>query len=505
MKKNFVLLTLLFAIFVSVIFSGGKSEKKASEYKIKDTVKLCISSEPDSLNPWISAASDTSAIMDNVFEGLMGFNEEGTLVPRISSSYTVSTDGLVYTFKIRDDVYFHNGKHLSSADVLYSYQSFLKDGGNGNYRFPSISSIAAPDDYTFVVTLSSPSASFLISTVEEILPKGYDKQATLPIGTGPYKFVEYQPSQKIVFEANENYYDKTRLPSIKNVIVYIMSDSSSIIAALQSNQLDAAEISSNNADLLSDNYNVITGPRNLVSVLVLNNKIAPLDNVKVRTAINMAIKKEDVVNGVFDGYAQVINSNISPVYKKDYNNDLLTINSYDLTKAKDLLSQAGYPNGFDLEITIPSNYWQHVDTAQIIQQQLLKIGINVKLKNVEWGTWLDQVYTNRNYSSTIIGIDGKLDPYDALVRYTTDSRNNFFNYSNSEYDAVLNSTLSASGQELSTLYKKAQEIMAKDAGSAFICAPSSIVATTKDLKGYMFYPVYFINFDSLYYENSSTN
>lgn len=505
MKKKFVLLTILSIILVSTTFAGGKSENKASEYKIKDTVKLCISSEPDSLNPWISAASDTSAIMDNVFEGLMGFDEEGALVPRISSSYTVSDNGLVYTFKIRDDVFFHNGKHLTSADVLYSYQSFLKDSGNGNYRFPLISSVSAPDDYTFVVTLSSPSASFLISTVEEILPKDYDQQSTFPIGTGTYKFVEYQPSQKIVFKANENYYDKTRLPSIENVIVYIMSDSSSIIAALQSNQLDVAEITSSNATLLSDNFNVVTGPRNLVSVFVLNNKVAPLDNIKVRTAINMAIKKEDVANGVFDGYAQVVNSNISPVYKKDYNNDLLSINSYDVKKAKDLLSQAGYPNGFNLEITIPSNYWQHVDTAQIIQQQLSKIGITVKLKNVEWGSWLDEVYTKRNYSSTIIGIDGKLDPFDSLVRYKTNSRNNFFNYSNSEYDKILNNTLNASGQELSTLYKKAQEIIAKDAGSVFICAPSSIVATAKDLKGYKFYPVYFINFDSLYFQNPSSN
>ncbi len=505
MKKKIVLIMLLATIVVSSIFSGGKSEKNSQTQEIKDTVRLSISSEPDSLNPWISAASDTSAIMDNVFEGLMGFDENGNIVPRISSGYSVSDDGLVYTFSIRDDVYFHNGAHLTSSDVLYSYQTFLKDGGNGNYRFPSISKVEAPDDFTFVVTLKSPSASFLISTIEEILPKGYDKQSSFPIGTGPYKFVEYQPSQKIVFKANENYYDKTRIPSIENVIVYIMSDSSSIIAALQSNQLDAAEISSNNANLLSDDFNVISGPRNLVSVLILNNKVKPLDDSRVRRAINMAIKKEDVVNGVFDGYAQVVNSNISPVYKKDYNDELLSINKYDVEAAKTLLAQAGYPNGFDLEITIPSNYWQHVDTAQIVQQQLSQIGINVKLSNVEWGTWLDEVYTNRNYSSTIIGIDGKLDPYDALVRYSSNSSNNFLNYSNKDYDEILEKSITSSEDELPLLYKEAQKIIAEDAASAFICAPSSIIATSKDLMGYNFYPVYFINFDSLYFTNSSTN
>lgn len=498
MKKNLVLLVLLSFFSITLVFAAGKKE---SAVVVKDTVRLNISSEIDSLNPWISAASDTAAIMDNVFEGLYGVDDEGNLVPRISSGYEVSEDGLVYTFKIRDNIFFHNGKKLTSEDVLYSYQTFLKDAGKGNYRFPFISSVDAPDDYTFVVTLTAPSASFLISTVEAILPKGYDNQANFPIGTGPYKFVEYQPSQKVVFEANEKYYDETRLPSIKNVIVYIMSDSSSIIAALQSNQLDVAEISSKNAQILGSEYTVLSSPRNLVSVFVLNNKVAPLDNVLVRRAISMAVTKVSVADGVFDGFAEVVNSTISPVNKAVYNGDILSINSYNVEKAKELLAQAGYPDGFDLEIISPANYWQHVDTAQILQQELAQIGIRVTLKNVEWGTWLEEVYKKRNYTTTVIGLDGKLDPFNSLVRYKSDARNNFVNYSNPEYDEVVDKILNASDDERIQLFKKAQEIIAKDAGSVFLCAPNSIVATVKDLKGYKFYPVFFKDFNSLYYEN----
>jgi peptide/nickel transport system substrate-binding protein len=153
----------------------------------------------------------------------------------------------------------------------------------------------------------------------------------------------------------------------------------------------------------------------------------------------------------------------------------------------------------DLEITIPGIYWQHVDTAQIIQQNLAKIGVNVTIKTVEWGTWLDEVYYNRNFTSTIIGIDGKLDPFESLKRYETTASNNFMNYSNNEYDSLIEKAITSTEEQKIQIYKEAQRVVAEDAGCAFICSPKNIVAMRPDLKGFKFYPVYFIDFSSLYY------
>jgi peptide/nickel transport system substrate-binding protein len=499
-KFKFITLILLLLSTATFTFAGGNKEvKQNSNEKLPDTVRLNIATEPDSLNPWISAASDTYAIFNNVFEGLMSFDDKGVLYPQISSSYTLSQDKLTYTFKLRDDIYFHNNKHLTSDDVLYSYESF-SENSTSKYRNTLIESISTPDDYTFIIKLKEPSSSFLIATATSaILPRGYEEQSTKPIGTGPYKFVSYTPSQKIVFVKNDSYYDESHMPSIKNIEVYIMSDSSSVVAALQSGQIDIADIASSNAEMFKDDHTVISGDRNLVSLLVLNNKVTPLNDVRVRKALTMAIKKTDVIDGVFDGFADPVYSNLSPVFATVYNDELVGYYQRDIEKAKTLLTEAGYPNGFDLEITVPGIYWQHVDTAQIVQQNLSEIGVNVTIKTVEWGTWLEDVYYNRNYTSTIIGIDGKLDPFESLNRYESNASNNFMNYSNSEYDALIEKSISSTEEEKVQIYKDAQKIVAEDAACAFICSPKNIVAIRPDLKGYKFYPVYFIDFTSLYY------
>jgi peptide/nickel transport system substrate-binding protein len=504
MKLKYVSIALVLLCATSFAFAGGANELKQNKnVVIQDTVRLNIATEPDSLNPWISAASDTSAIFNNVFEGLMSYDDKGTLYPQICSSYTLSDDKLTYTFSIREDVYFHNGKHLTSDDVLFSYENFSEDSSS-NYRFPIIESISTPDDYTYIVELKNPSSSFLISTTTlAILPRGYDNQSTKPIGTGPYKFVSYTPSQKMVFVINDKYYDESHMPSIKNVEVYIMSDTSSVVAALQSGQIDVADISSNNADLFKKDFTVVSGDRNMVTLLVLNNDVAPLDDVRVRKALAMGINKKDVIDGVFDGYADPVSSNLSPVFKEVYNEDLEGSYDRDIEGAKALLESAGYPNGLDLEITIPGIYWQHVDTAQIVQQNLAEINVTVSIKTVEWGTWLDEVYYGRDYTSTIIGIDGKLDPFESLKRYETTASNNFMNYSNSEYDSLIKKAITSTEEQKVQIYKDAQRVVTEDAGCAFICSPKNIVAMRSDLKGFKFYPVYFIDFSSLYYVDAN--
>ena len=223
--------------------SQNSTSQSASESQadLPTIVRTNISSEPDSLDPWQSAATDTEAIFHNVFEGLFVYNAAGELEPGIAESYEVSEDGLTYTFKLRQNVTFHNGKQLTSADVLYTYENLAGMNGEkaASSKFETVESIEAVDDYTFVIKLSAPSASFLATNIVAILPEGYTDQSTNPVGTGPYKFKECIPGQKVVLELNKDYHEESRKGTIQTAEIYIMTDASSVVNALRSGQYEA--------------------------------------------------------------------------------------------------------------------------------------------------------------------------------------------------------------------------------------------------------------------------
>ncbi|MCI2154447.1 MAG: ABC transporter substrate-binding protein [Solobacterium sp.] len=472
--------------------------------EVPDTVRTVMGSEPDSLDPFQSAASDTEAVMLNVFDGLVRFDSEGKIIPGIAESWDISEDGLTYTFHLRNDVKFHNGNACTSKDVLYTYQklSGMNSGGEAiSSKFSTITDLEAPDDKTVVMTISQRNASFLELCKIAVVPADYTDQASAPIGAGPYKFVEYIPGQKIVLERFDDYYDKDRMPRIRNVEVYIMTDSSSIVQALQSGQIDYASVGGKNADVLKDQFDIYSNPQNMVCLLALNNSVAPLDSKLVRQAITCAINKQDIINGAFDGYGTELYTNFSPVMAFYYNDQLSGIYSYDVDHAKELLKEAGYENGFDLTITVPGNYQNHVDTAAIIKEELKEIGINVEINQVEWGTWLEDVYKGADYEATVIGLTGKLDPNDVLGRYASDYSRNFFRYSNPDYDAIIKEALEETDEDKrAELYKEAQKILTEDAAAVWTTDPNNVVACRKDLKGYTAYPISFMDFSSLYYE-----
>lgn len=466
-------------------------------------VRMNISSEPDSLDPWQSAASDTSAIFDNVFEGLMSYNSEGEIVPGLAESCDISEDGLTYTFKLRENVTFHNGQPFTSKDAVYSYNHLAGlDGEEAvSSKFAGVESVEAPDDYTFVIHMKEASASFLALTIADVLPEGYEDQATSPIGTGPYKFVEYVPGQRVVFEKNNDYYNEEKMGQIDRVEVYIMTDASAIVSAMMSDQLDLANVSVENAQILGDDFDIYNSPQNMVQIFALNNTYEPLSNVKVRQAINYAVNKQEIIQGVFDGYATELYSNFSPVMSVYYNDELSDVYTTDIEKAKSLMEEAGYADGFDLVIKVPGNYQAHVDTAQILMAQLSQININVSIETIEWATWLEDVYANANYQGTVIGFTGKLDPNDVLVRFKSTYAKNFTKYNNPEYDALIDAAaVEMDDEKRIEMYKECQKIITEDAVGVYICDPNLTMAAKKELKGYTFYPVTFHDFTKLYYE-----
>ena len=313
-------------------------------------------------------------------------------------------------------------------------------------------------------------------------------------------FEKYVPGQMVVLEKNEDYYDESRMPKIDEAQIYIMGDDSAVLTALQSGQLDAGIVYADSADYLTGDFTVNSSPQNMVQLFALNNSATPFDDVRVRQAFEYAVNKDQIIDGVFAGYATELYSNFSPVMSYFYNDELEDVYTYDVDKAKELMAEAGYEDGFDITITVPSNYQKHIDTAQVIAQQLKQINVNATIEPVEWGQWLEQVYTNADYQTTVVGLTGKLDPNDILGRYVSDYAKNFMKYNNPDYDKLIEEAKTASDEERVELFKECQKMLTDDAAAVWICDPNAIAVTRSDLKGYTFYPVSLIDLSKLYYE-----
>jgi len=475
--------------------AGGKKEG--------GNVVVVIPQDLDYLDPQLAVAAGTSEVLFNIFEGLLKPNEKGELYPAVAESYEISPDGLTYTFKLRSGVKFHNGQAVTSADVKFSYER-LAGIGTGkplSTAFGSVQSIEAPDPSTVVIKLKENNSSFLTALTAAIIPNGYENSNKQPVGTGPFKFKEYLPGQRLVVEKFADYYVKG-VPSLDQVEFRIVTDPEAALLALKSGEVDIyPRIGTEKLEELDDAaYTKLSAPQNLVQLMTFNIARKPFDDIRVRQAINYAVDKDEIIQGVALGKGTKLGSNISPVLEKYYQPGLEDTYPTDIDKAKSLLAEAGYKDGFETTLSVPSNYQFHVDTAQVIAQQLEKIGIKVKIETVEWAVWLDRIYKGRDYDLTIIGLDGKLNPYDILNKYLSDARNNFFNYKSEAFDE----TLKAAVKEIDDakqveLYKKAQTILAQDAAAVYIMDPNLNVALSNKLAGYKQYPLYVQDLSTVYF------
>ncbi len=463
--------------------------------------RTAIGSELDSLDPWISAASDTEAVMGNVFEGLVWYDENGNLIPALAKSWEISEDGLTYTFHLQEGVTFHNGAAFSADDVVYSIEKL--SGLNGeeplSSRFAKVETVQAVDELTVAIKLAERNAAFLSSCIAEILPKDYADQATNPVGTGPFVFKSYEPGQKVVLEKNVAYWNDAAMAHIDVAEFYIITDPTAVVNGLRSGQLDFAEIDPKNVKLVENEFEILASPQNMVQLMSMNNKRAPFDDVKVRQAVNYAVNKEQLIAAVANGYGTELVSNMSPIMAQ-YHEAGATAYAQDLEKAKALMAEAGYADGFKTSVTVPSNYKFHVDTAQVVANQLQQIGIEVEIEQVEWGVWLDEVYKRFNYDMTIIGLSGKLDPHQILVRYKSDYKRNFICYQNEAYDALIDQALlETEPVERAKLYRECQMLLADDAAAVYIMDPNLVVAMRKGISGFKFFPLRFIDMSSIKY------
>lgn len=484
--------------------SSGDNSSKEPVYG--GSVVVGIQQDIDSLDPHKATAAGTKEILFNIFEGLVKPDENGNLICAVADNYTISEDFLVYTFTLRENVKFHNGNAVTAEDVKYSLErvSGLLDGTPLISTLKTIQSVEIVDEKTVRVTVDSANTELIYSFTAAVIPAGSGEEAAAaPVGTGPFSFVSYKPQEGIVLKKNQDYWQQG-LPYLDEVDFKIVGSAETALMELQGGSIDLyAYLTDSQAQVLKDTYQIMSSPSNVVQALFLNNAVAPLDNVKVRQAILYALDKESINEFVGGGAGTLISSAMLPTLK-DYYIDLNDVygTTANVEKAKQLLTEAGYPDGFDLQIAIPSNYEFHMQTGEVVVEQLKAVGINATIQAMDWGTWLNDVYNGRQYAATISGITCDSTPGYLLNRFQTTSKKNFINFANAEYDALYVQTQGTlDGEKKAQLYKQLQQILCDQAGTAFLQVPANTTAISRELAGYKFYPVYVQDMSTVYYVN----
>jgi len=418
--------------------------------------------EPPNLDPTAGAAGAIDEVVyANVFEGLTRFDSSGAIKPALAQSWDISKDGLVYTFKLHSGVKFQDGTAMDASDVKFSLdRARAKDSTNAQKAlFAGIAAVEVVDPTTVKVVLSKPNGLFLFNMAWGdaviVAPESAATNATNPVGTGPFSFAKWVQGDRVELVKNANYWGNP--VALDKVTFKFISDPSAAFAAMMAEDVDAFPnfpapevLPQLNAD---PRFNVIVGTTEGETILSINNKSAPLDNVKVREAIAHAINRQEIIDGAMFGYGTPIGTHFNPS-NPDYV-DLTDQSDYDPERSKALLAEAGVSD-LTLRLKLPPPSYARRG-GEIIAAQLRAVGINVKITNLQWAQWLEEVFKNRDYDLTIVS---HTEPYDIGI-YARDDY--YFQYSSKEFktlNALLNNATDPADR--TALVRAEQRLIADD-------------------------------------------
>lgn len=512
MKRRVTGILLVLSMAVSVALGGCSGDKTETTSTTDDelstepveggTITVGISQDLDSLDPHKAVAAGTKEVLFNIYEGLVKPDSDGNLVPAVAEDYEVSDDAMTYTFTLRDGVKFHNGNDVTAEDVKYSIDrcADTSDGDPLVSAYSIISSVNIVDESTVEIVLSEANTEFLAYMTTAIIPKdSADSLETDPVGTGPFKYVSRSAGENIILEKNEDYWgDQAHLDEVEFKIV---ADSDMLVTYLKSGAIDmAARLTTSQAAELTDGFHIEEGTMNLVQALYLNNAVEPLNDERVRQALCYAINPDEIMDLMADGKGVRVGTSMYPGLTKYFDESLSDYYEQDYDKAIELLEEAGYPDGFELEIKVSSADQPHIDTAQVIKEQLKDIGVDVTIELIEWETWLEEVYANRDYEATVVGVDASnLSARAMLERFTSDASGNFINFSSEEYDEIFAQAIATiDDDEQTALYKELETILAEEAANVYIQDLANLVAISDSYDGYTFYPLYVQDMSTIY-------
>ena len=452
----------------------------------KSDIVVAVDADVDTLHPTDFSTTVELGVLNQIYDTLLYYSPDGTKdpEPRIAESYEISDDGLDYTFHLRDDVTFHDGTPVTADDVVFSIELYKASEYQGS-QISMLSSVEATDEHTVVCHLDAPYSPFLQGICSPMIAsKAYyesseDDFVNNPIGTGPYKFVSRAKGSNIKLEANEDYYRGA--PEIKEVTFEVIPDSSTKAIALQTGEVNFAEIDSATKPQLEANpaITIAEVPTSAFSYIAMNTEKEPFNDVKVRQAINYAIDRDNLVAVCYDGEAEV-NSNICAKERFGYSDDQVQY-TYDPEKAKELLAEAGIETPYDLgEILVAEKY---SNLATVIQNDLKAVGLDVTISVKEFNSYISDLQ-NGSYGITALNMTLEGDTQTLEMAFTSDYIGiaNNARYSDEEMDKLFEQARTETDNDkraeiFNEIFTKAQD----EAIYAVMCNPMTLYAYNSDL------------------------
>ncbi len=394
------------------------------------TLKIATDTDPVGLDPMISSAYSTALITEHVYGSLMQYDKKlNEVQPDLAQSVDISEDKLVYTFHLRQGVKWHDGQPFTSDDVKFSMER-QKDPATGSpnaYMYAEVAEVKALDPATVEVRFNKvqgPFLAFMASPWASMVPKHVVQEKgdlqTLMVGTGPFKFVSYESGKSVKMVKNPDYYVSGQ-PYVDNLEIVFISDPTSRLNAVLTKQVDLSQA------MHSKDYRQLSSTPGVTTIALetgscqwnyigMNVTKPPFDNPLVRQAVAYAKNRRAVADNVHFGQAIPLTGGIVPQWSWAYAKELKVYSENpDVEKAKALLAEAGHPDGFETTIKVSPAYWQLAGEAAIDQESLKAAGINAKIVNLEWGTFINDVFGKNDFDMQVCGWGGPfIDPDEFL-------------------------------------------------------------------------------------------
>ena len=498
-KRVFALFTAMFLLCGMLAGCGptgsSSTTTDGSDDGAKDTLIVAIPESPTYMDPMVQASIGTYRVTTQMFDRLVMMDNDMNLVPGLAESWEV-IDDTTTVFHLRQGVKFHNGEEMTSEDVKYSLERCIANPGV-NYNYLIIESITCDDDYTVTIKTSAPFNALLYRLsldAASIICKSADTSAEEfnknPVGTGPFKFVSWELGGDVVLEAFEDYWGGA--PAAKRVIFRTIPEALNRTIGLETGEVDLAyDLGITDLESLADNASVttLTSPSTTVWYVGMNVQKAPFDNEKVRQAVAYALDPQGYIDLVFSGEATPANYTMLPPSVDGYVSDCSDY-SCNVEKAKELLAEAGYPDGFSTTLWCSDTQVMR-DSAVVIQEQLRQVGINAEVKTLESGQFQSETGNGAHdmfiMSKTSIGPDSML-----RSMYHTEalgpSGNRCF-WTTPEVDALIDEASTTTDTEHAMeLYAEIQSKVAEAAPLVPMAVEHLNAGMQSNVKGFGLYP-----------------
>jgi peptide/nickel transport system substrate-binding protein len=409
----------------------------ASIASAQTSITVAIQLEPPNLDPTGGAAQAIDSVLySNVFEGLTRFMADGSVVAGLAQSWEISDDGLTYTFMLHDGVTFHDGTTMDAEDVKFSLDRARSDDSINAQKglFADIADVTVIDPLTVAVTLSQPNGMFLFNMAWGdaviVAPESIDTIASNPIGTGAFTFTDWVQGDRLELTRNESYWGQPA--ALETATFRFISDPTAAFAAVMAEDVDAFvgfPAPENLPQFEADpRFQVLVGNTEGETILSMNNKMPPFDNVLVRQAVSLAIDRQSIIDGAMFGYGTPIGTHFAP-HNPDYV-DLIANSTYNPQRARELLAEASFADGFTTTLKLPPPSYARRG-GEIIASQLREVGITAEISNLEWAQWIEEVFTGKNFGLSIVS---HTEPMDIGIYADPEY---YFQYDNPEFQALM--------------------------------------------------------------------